>query len=582
MEKINRFENSNQLFFCKIKRIQAVLMKKYLLTFLMAASLTIAFADDSRPLPEAGSTLAIVGNETISSSEFKAFKSRVSAGMQVGETPLEIDRNLLEALIDIKLLLREAQAQNIDSDPVFQKRMGEQVKSRLLKLYRKRQIVDKVLVTDEDLQRHYRATHRDRALRLGGIMVETRGEAQQVVAALEAGADFHQLARECSLHQDTGEHGGDSGKYKLRDQTRPTIAEKVFHLEIGEISEPVPFSYEGQKGYVVFKVLDAIPVPLESSEQRIREELISWKMANRTQALLDSLREEYAPRIAYHRIPLLSNLEAVDGSDLSNSMGKKALCTFKGGQIALADFLQNVQQIRIAPRELADSSRVVALLQNIFIPERLFLQEAKALGLDQDPELLDFLSRKREELLISLLRQREVDQHTTASDEEAQAFFDAHPEKFTSSETIVVTEILVPSDSLAYRLKRELQEGADATPLAVQHTMREGARHHSGNLRLNVYTQAFYPSIYEAAQHLEVGEVGGPVPTGEGYSVFRVIDRGREKELYNADTQRRARAYVKIDKAKRGYVHYVRGLRQKYSVTLFEENVAEMQRLTEE
>ena len=557
-------------------------MKKYLLTFLMAASLTIAFADDSRLLPEAGSTLAIVGNETISSSEFKAFKSRVSAGMQVGETPLEIDRNLLEALIDMKLLLREAHAQNIASDPVFQERMDEQVKSRLLKLYRKRQIVDKVLVTDEELHRHYRATHRDRALRLGGIMVETRGEAQQVVAALEAGADFQQLARERSLHQDTGEHGGDSGKYKLRDQTRPTIAEKVFHLEIGEISEPVPFSYEDQKGYVVFKVLDAVPVPLESSEQRIREELISWKMAARTQALLDSLREEYAPRIVYQRIPLLSRLEAVDGSDLSDSTGKKALCTFKGGQIALADFLQNAQRIRIAPRELADSSRVVALLKNIFIPERLFLQEAKALGLDQDPELLDFLNRKREELLISLLRQREVDQHTTASDEEAQAFFDAHPEKFTSPETIVVTEILVPSDSLAYRLKRELQEGADATPLAVQHTMREGALHHSGNLRLNVYTQAFYPSIYEAAQHLEVGEVGGPVPTGEGYSVFRVIDRGREKEPYNADTQRRARAYVKIDKAKRGYVHYVRGLRQKYSVTLFEENVAEMQRLAEE
>ena len=557
-------------------------MQKYLLTFLMAASLTIAFADDSRLLPEVGSTLAIVGNEAISSSEFKAFKSRVSAGMQVGETPLEIDRNLLEALIDMKLLLREAHAQNIASDPVFQKRMDEQVKSRLLKLYRKRQIVDKVLVTDEELHRHYRATHRDRALRLGGIMVETRGEAQQVVAVLEAGADFRQLAREHSLHQDTGEHGGDSGTYKLRDQTRPTIAEKVFHLEIGEISEPVPFSYEGQKGYVVFKVLDAVSVPLESSEQRIREELISWKMATRTQALLDSLREEYAPRIAYQRIPLLSSLEAVDGADRSDSTGKKAICTFKGGQIALADFLQNAQKIRIAPRELADSSRVVALLQNIFIPERLFLQEAEALGLDQEPELLDFLSRKREELLISLLRQREVDQHTTASDEEAQAFFDAHPEKFTSPETIVVTEILVPSDTLAYRLKRELQEGADATPLAVQHTMREGALHHSGNLRLNVYTQAFYPSIYEAAQHLEVGEVGGPVPTGEGYSVFRVIDRGREKEPYNADTQRRARAYVKIDKAKRGYVHYVRGLRQKYSVTLFEENVAEMQRLAEE
>ena len=37
--------------------------------------------------------------------------------------------------------------------------------------------------------------------------------------------------------------------------------------------------------------------------------------------------------------------------------------------------------------------------------------------------------------------------------------------------------------------------------------------------------------------------------------------------------QRRARAYVHIDKSKRGYVKFVRNLRQKYPVKIIEENL---------
>ena len=64
--------------------------------------------------------------------------------------------------------------------------------------------------------------------------------------------------------------------------------------------------------------------------------------------------------------------------------------------------------------------------------------------------------------------------------------------------------------------------------------------------------------------------MGGPVRTQRGYSVFKVVDRQREHIPYNEDSQRRARAYVLIDKAQDRYVEYVRSLRKIYPITIHE------------
>ena len=75
------------------------------------------------------------------------------------------------------------------------------------------------------------------------------------------------------------------------------------------------------------------------------------------------------------------------------------------------------------------------------------------------------------------------------------------------------------------------------------------------------------------AQDLEVGQVGGPVRTEEGYSIFKAIDRQTELTPYDDDSQRRAQAYVRIDKAQNGYVKYVRSLRKIYPVKILEDNL---------
>ena len=516
--------------------------------------------------------LATIAGDPITLSAFTEFSILIPEGMKKGDTPLAKNRQVLHSLIDKRLLLAEAQALQLADDPAIRAELAFFAKNRLLNLYTQREIAAKIVVTDEELEAHYRATHRDRALRFSGIMLKTREEAEEILQAVADGAPFMELAEGRSLHRDSGEQGGDVGGYKLKDKVLPAIAEAIFPLAVGEVSQPIRFQFAGEPHYTVFQVTDEMPLPLAASERKVREEVFGRKRAARYQALLDSLNHAYGPELRPEVIRALNQHSEQAEDDLyalPAAVRDEPVVAFRRGQISGHEFLYMARQMRAGRAELADSARVVFLLKTAIIPAFLFAAEARALGLDQDPDLLQRVRDKREDLLLNALRQRYVDQHVTATPAEARAFYDRHPEKFTAPLTTEVVEILAASDSLAQRLKRAILAGADPAPLARAHTRRPGADHHDGHLTLTPYTKAYYRGIYDLALALPVGQVGGPVQIQGGYSVFKVLDRYQKNHPYDATSRRRATAYVKIAKSKRGYVRYVRGLRDQYPVEEF-------------
>ena len=546
---------------------------KRILSFLCVSALLLASCAGQPEQPEAQDVvLATVAGDPITLKAFTKFSALIPEGMRKGNTLLDKNRQVLNSLIDKRLLLTEAEAIQLADDPALQAELAFFAKNRLLDLYTQREIVQKIVVTDEEMEAHYRATHRDRALRFSGIMLKTRAEAEEILQAVADGAQFMELAKGRSLHRDSGEQGGDVGGYKLKDKVLPAIAEAIFPLAVGEVSEPIRFQFAGKPHYTVFQVTDEMPLPLAASERKVREEVFGRKRAARYQALLDSLKGAYSPELYSEQIRHLNQHSRQTEGDLyalPAALRDESIVSFRGGQISCHEFIQMAQQMRAGQLELADSARVVFLLETAIIPAFLFAAQAQAHGLDEDPKLRQLISDKRDDLLLNALRQRYVDQHITATPAEARAFYDSHPEKFTAPLTTEVVEILVSSDSLAQRLKRELLAGADPAPLARAHTLRPGADHHDGHLTLSPYTKAYYQDIYDLAHSLPVGQVGGPVQVQGGHSVFKVLDRHEKKHPYDATSRRRATAYVKIDKSKRGYVRYVHSLREQHPVEEF-------------
>lgn len=70
------------------------------------------------------------------------------------------------------------------------------------------------------------------------ILVETEEEALSVIARLDAGEDFGDLARELSTDFGSGANGGDLGWFGTGVMV-PPFEEAVLSLEVGEVSSPV-------------------------------------------------------------------------------------------------------------------------------------------------------------------------------------------------------------------------------------------------------------------------------------------------------------------------------------------------------
>lgn len=521
--------------------------------------------------------LATVAGDPITLSDFRSFAERIPEGMKEGETPYERDRQLLESLVDRELLLKAALDTGVESDPEVQADLEQFEHRYLRKLHYREYIARRVTITPEEVEAHHRATGRHRALRLGAIMLHEAAEADSIHALLKAGADFKTLARRHSVHEPTAPKGGDFGTYLVRDQMPPAAGKAAADLAVGAFTEPLRETLRRVgRFHAIYMVLDEVPSPLSASEGIVVEEVALRKRDERMREYLDSLRSVYPVRVRGATVRLASERisEAGEtGPDLSDSESGEVIATYGDREVTVGRFFEMARQAKAKGVEEADSLAIAQLLDDQILSELFIQAEIEAAGLREDAGLRKAAGLKRQELLVTALRRREVTSHVRASDEEARRFYDENPDQFTRPEYTSVVEIVVASDTMAMRLRQELEEGADAETLAAEHTLRPGAAHHNGRLNVSIFTQSFFPVLAEKVSEVEIGGVGGPFEVAMGHSVFKVLEREAYKDPYNEESKRRARAYVRIAKSQRGYSEYVRGLREEYPVQIFEDRL---------
>ena len=532
---------------------------------LTLSAIPIGLAVAASSATQSDPVIAEVGETKIRLSDLESFGESLPEVYKGEEPGAAADSLLLESLIDKTVLLQQAKAMGIDKEPWFESTISRFEKQRLLILHGQREINAKVVVTEQEILEQYRQTQRDRALRFAGILSATREEALEVLAELEEGADFADLARQRSLYEPTRDQGGDIGKYLTKDATAEEIREDVFRLEVGELTEPVSMAYKDARHYAIFKIVDEVPVSV--SEDALRGEVFARKQQERVVAVSDSLVEAYAPQIQFEVVSDLlrstpstpGDTAAVAGIDPSVS-----IVDYRGGQLTVGDLLSMAPQ----GQRFTDSDSFLRYLRNRVIVDRLRLEEARAAGLHEDPSVVSAVEAERQDLLMSAVREREVVENVSVSPEEARTYYDDHPELFQTFDEMEVLEVLVAFPQLARKLKEELEQGADPEELATAHTIRKGRAHHGGRIKLGTVTR--YPEVYEAAKDLEVGAIGGPVKLKDGYSVFKILDRKRpELKPYHDFSEGRATAFVKLQKRSRAYKDYVRRLRAEYGVTVF-------------
>ncbi|MDX3927629.1 MAG: peptidylprolyl isomerase [Shinella sp.] len=232
----------------------------------LAAGCGNAFAQDAAADP----VVAKVGGADIRQSELNLAMTGLDP--QLANLPDEQKRvAALSAIIDVKLLAANAAKENLQDDADFKQRIAYLTDRELHNAYFKKHVVD--AVTPDEVKARYdkeiASIEPQDEIRARHILVKTEDEAKAIIAELDAGKDFVELAKEKSTDPNKSE-GGDLG-YFAKGRMVPEFETAAFALEKGAYTkEPV----KSQFGFHVIKLEDKRkqqPPALEQVESQVRQ-----------------------------------------------------------------------------------------------------------------------------------------------------------------------------------------------------------------------------------------------------------------------------------------------------------------------
>ena len=239
----------------------------------LAAVALIAIAAASsnvRAQDAADPVVAKVGTIEIHESELKLAMAGLDP--QLANLPEDQKRvAALSSIVDVKLLAVDADKEGLQNDAEFKQRLAFLTDRELHNAYFKKHVVD--AITPEEVKARYdkevAALTPEDEIRARHILVKTEEEAKAVIAELDAGKDFVEIAKEKSTDPNKSE-GGDLG-YFAKGRMVPEFEAAAFAMEKGTYTKtPV----KTQFGYHVIKIEDKRkqqPPALDQVESQVRQ-----------------------------------------------------------------------------------------------------------------------------------------------------------------------------------------------------------------------------------------------------------------------------------------------------------------------
>lgn len=207
-------------------------------------------------------------------------------GGQFGQLPEAQKRvAILSALIDLNLLAKAAEEQKLDETEEFKQQQAFMREQALHSAYIEKNVISSI--TDEEVRARYDAEiakmTMPEEIHARHILVETEEEAKAIIAQLDAGGDFSEIAKEKSK-DGAASNGGDLGFFS-KGRMVPDFEAAAFQIEPGQVGkEPVKTEF----GWHVIKVEEKRQQPAPAFEQvsnEIRSVIIREKYVEALNAI---------------------------------------------------------------------------------------------------------------------------------------------------------------------------------------------------------------------------------------------------------------------------------------------------------
>jgi peptidyl-prolyl cis-trans isomerase C len=492
------------------------------------------------------------------------------------EGDAEKKREVLDILIGEVLIQQETKRTEsaLEEDPEFSKELEQKLASKALKLLYDDEVAARSEVTDQEIEKYYNENKEryklQETIAASHILIrpqidsvdakdprklkkaEEKAEkkAWAILEELKQGADFAELAKSESQDEASKNRGGSLGIFG-RGRMVPEFEEVAFALPVGELSEPVKTEF----GYHIIKVDQRNPERYKTLDIEVKNQIRRQEQTRRErevgQAYVDSVKDATG---------YLFNEEVLASSDTTFSDSLWVLVV-NGVDTSYYGKLRQemLKYMQVKNLEALNSEDKKDLLKTLSLT-RLLERIAEQRGYFQSPEVLEEAQTIREEKAKSLVRQNSTAADYVPTEEEIENYYNEHLDEYTVEKPLHVYHIIFTDSAFATVILDSIRNGADFVEMAKRYYPGEKEIREIAYDLDFISERELSKEFFEAANKLEVREVGGPVKTEWGYHLIKLVERKMGRSL---DQMRSAiRQILKTDKdeeAKQIYVARLRG-----------------------
>lgn len=429
-------------------------------------------------------------------------------------------------------------------------------------------VVSRMRVTDKEVRKYFKEFGGE--TQAGHILVSDSVLAESLYSLLQKGGDFDELASEFSKDLTNKDRGG-SLDYMHLDYYDTEFMKVACNLDIGAYSRPL----QTVRGWHIITLYDRRknnPEDLESRWRKYRSKAYNFVHRNALHEYKDQVKAAHNYEIVWEAMDLMiqkadsaRNLpEAPPDLPLSSYLNRalfaeeeseRYIVKHDGGGYTVGDYLDYVQR--------ANPSRTPHLRNGVVMRDffergvltPLLVQVAFDRGLDTLKTFKHSLRDYGQNQIVEQYQRDTFKNLLHVAEGEIEEYYNENRQEYMSPDNLQVYAIGVREKEKASELLKRIESGAELESLARKYSVDRKTASKGGDL--GHFTVDRYPEIFEAAENMEPGELGGPVEMYGNWWIFKLIDHrkpaqrsldgvraGIESKLRQQNEQAATRAWV--------------------------------------
>ena len=249
----------------------------------------------------------------------------------------------------------------------------------------------------------------------------------------------------------------------------------------------------------------------------------------------------------------------------TNLPPEKILASFGEHTITLGEFNQLWEEVPEEYKLQLDKSMVLDQM----ISEKLLIQEAKDMGLEEDKDILEQIKKMTEQILAQALIEREILDKIGVNDEEFLDYYEQNKDSFTEKEQVHLYNILLETEEEAQNVLERLKAGEDFSEIAIEKSSGPSAAQ-GGDLDY-VAKGTIIPEIEEVIFALELEELSEVVKTDFGFHILKITEKKAETVKTLEEVREEIVQTLLPEKQKEAFDNLLEELKGKVEIEINEE-----------